>query len=76
MIGPFFEAWLRVHPGRDREALTLLNGFADHLNEACIGNISEVFDAQPSYTPGGCIAQAWGVAELLRCLVRLGQRRS
>jgi predicted glycogen debranching enzyme len=71
LIGPFFEAWLRVHPGRDREALTLLNGFADHLNEACIGSISEIFDGTAPFTPRGCVAQAWSVAEVLRCLKRL-----
>ena len=38
-----------------------------HLDEACIGSISEIFDAEPPYTPRGCIAQAWSVAEVLRC---------
>ena len=36
--------------------------------EAGIGSISEVFDAEPPFTPRGCIAQAWSVAEVLRCL--------
>ena len=31
-------------------------------------SISEVFDAEPPFTPRGCIAQAWSVAEVLRCL--------
>jgi len=38
-----------------------------HLNEACIGSISEIFDAESPFTPRGCIAQAWSVAEVLRC---------
>ena len=29
-------------------------------------SISEVFDAEAPFTPRGCIAQAWGVAEVLR----------
>jgi glycogen debranching enzyme len=33
--------------------------------EAGIGQISEVFDGDPPHAPGGCIAQAWSVAELL-----------
>ena len=37
-----------------------------HLGEACVGTISEIFDAEPPYTPRGCIAQAWSVAEVLR----------
>jgi glycogen debranching enzyme len=42
-----------------------------HLGEACIGSISEIFDAEPPYTPRGCVAQAWSVAEVLRILVKL-----
>jgi glycogen debranching enzyme len=33
-----------------------------------VGQVSEVFDAEPPFTPRGCVAQAWGVAELLRVL--------
>jgi glycogen debranching enzyme len=38
------------------------------LSEACVGSISEIFDAEAPYTPRGCVAQAWSVAEVLRCL--------
>ena len=38
-----------------------------HLDEACIGSISEIFDAEAPFTPRGCVAQAWSVAEVLRC---------
>ena len=31
---------------------------------------AEVFDATAPYTPRGCIAQAWSVAETLRCWVK------
>jgi len=43
------------------------------LAEAGIGSISEVFDAEPPFTPRGCIAQAWSVAEVLRCLVKTAE---
>jgi glycogen debranching enzyme len=43
-----------------------LAGLVAHLDEAGVGSNSEVFDAEPSFAPRGCIAQAWGVAELLR----------
>jgi predicted glycogen debranching enzyme len=76
LIGPYIDAALRVRPDDLRGAHQKLEGLIAHLGTACIGNISEVFDAEGTYTPGGCIAQAWGVAELLRCLVRLGQNRS
>lgn len=70
LIGPFVDAWLRVHPGDLSRARTFLEGFVPHLGEACLGSISEVFDAEPPYTPRGCVAQAWSVAEVLRCWVK------
>ena len=70
LIGPFVDAWLRLHPGRPQDARKFLDGFVPHLGEACLGSISEVFDAEAPYTPRGCIAQAWSVAEVLRCWIR------
>jgi glycogen debranching enzyme len=49
----------------------LLDAFDRHLSEACVGSISEVFDATSPHAPRGCVAQAWSVAEVLRCLIRL-----
>ncbi len=70
LIGPFIDAWLKVHPNDRAGARRFLEGFESHLNEACIGSISEIFDAEPPFTPRGCIAQAWSVAEVLRCWVK------
>ena len=70
LIGPFLDAWARAYPGRAGEARDLLAGFARHLSEACVGSISEITDAEPPYTPRGCVAQAWSVAEVLRCWVK------
>jgi glycogen debranching enzyme len=64
------DAWLRVHPGDRAGARRLLEGFTDHLGEACIGTVSEIFDAEEPYTPRGCVAQAWSVAEVLRCWLK------
>jgi predicted glycogen debranching enzyme len=69
LIGPFIDAWLKVHPGDRAGARRFLAGFISHLDEACVGSISEVFDAVPPFTPRGCVAQAWSVAEVLRCWV-------
>jgi predicted glycogen debranching enzyme len=66
LIGPFIDAWLKVHPGDRGDARQFLKGFCDHLDEMGIGTIGEVFDARAPHTPGGCIAQAWSVAEVLR----------
>ena len=70
LIGPFVDAWLALHPDDVAGARRLLDRLIDHLNDACVGSISEIFDAEPPFTPRGCIAQAWSVAEVLRCLVR------
>jgi predicted glycogen debranching enzyme len=69
LIGPFVDAWLAQYPGDTERARGFLQGFVHHLDDACIGSISEVFDAQPPFTPRGCIAQAWSVAEVLRAWV-------
>ncbi|PYQ27005.1 MAG: glycogen debranching protein [Acidobacteria bacterium] len=74
LIGPFIDAWLRVYPDDRERALHFLDGFQPHLHEACIGTISEVFDAEEPFTPRGCAAQAWSVAEVLRCLHALHDR--
>jgi len=70
LIGPYIDAWLKLYPEQVTEARRFLQGFIPHLDEQCIGSISEVFDAEPPYTPRGCIAQAWSVAEVLRCWVK------
>jgi glycogen debranching enzyme len=72
LIGPYVDAWLKVNPGGEAEARKLLAGLEAHLGEGCVGSVSEVFDAEPPFTPRGCIAQAWGVAELLRAWLRTG----
>jgi predicted glycogen debranching enzyme len=68
LIGPFIDAWLKVHPEDRAGARRFLEGFEEHLGQACLGSISEIFDAEEPFTPRGCIAQAWSVAEVLRCL--------
>ncbi len=70
LIGPFIDAWLRVHPGDIATARGFLDAFETHIAEAGIGSISEIFDAEAPFTPRGCIAQAWSVAEVLRSLVK------
>ena len=70
LIGPFVDAWLRVRPQERKEARRFLEGFVPHLDAACIGQVSEIFDAEAPFAPRGCVAQAWSVAELLRCWVR------
>jgi predicted glycogen debranching enzyme len=67
LIGPFVTAHLRVY--RDREtARSFLLPLLRHLGDHGLGSICEIADADPPFTPRGCIAQAWSVAEVLRAL--------
>ncbi|MCA1663260.1 MAG: glycogen debranching protein, partial [Myxococcales bacterium] len=66
LIGPFVDAWLRVHPSDRAGARALLRGFAEPQYQACAGSVAEIYDGEAPFTPRGCIAQAWGVAEVLR----------
>jgi predicted glycogen debranching enzyme len=70
LIGPFIDAWLRVYPDDLDQARAFLDGFSMHLGEACVGSICEVFDADDPFIPRGCVAQAWSVAEVLRCWIK------
>ena len=72
LIGPFVDAWLKVYPDDTAGARALLDGFEPHLAQGCVGSISEIFDAEAPYVPRGCVAQAWSVAEVLRCLEKTG----
>jgi predicted glycogen debranching enzyme len=67
LIGPWVDAWLRVYPEDRQGARRFLEAFVPHLEQAGVGSISEIFDAESPFTPRGCIAQAWSVAEVLRC---------
>jgi predicted glycogen debranching enzyme len=73
LLGPFIDAWLKVYPKDRAGAREFLEGVAPHLDEGCIGSINEIFDAEPPFTPRGCIAQAWSVAEVLRAWVKTGE---
>ena len=59
LIGPYINAWLKLHPREKQAARGLLRAFEPRLSEWCIGTINEVFDAETPYTPRGCVAQAW-----------------
>ena len=71
LLGPFVSAYVRVNEGTEQSrarAHDLLRGIEQHLSEAGLGQISEIFDADRPHHPRGCFAQAWSVAELLCAL--------
>jgi glycogen debranching enzyme len=69
LLGPFIDAWRRAFPDDVGAPAQFLAAFDAHLSDGCIGTISEIFDAEPPYAARGCVAQAWSVAEVLRCAV-------
>jgi glycogen debranching enzyme len=67
LMGPFITAYLKTHGEQGRaQARLWLDPFVAHLNQAGLGQISEIFDGDFPHEPRGAIAQAWSVAELLR----------
>jgi predicted glycogen debranching enzyme len=69
LIGPWVDAWRKLHPDDPAGARRWVEPLIEHLAEFGVGTIAEIFDAEAPYTPRGCIAQAWSVAEVLRQLV-------
>jgi predicted glycogen debranching enzyme len=65
LLGPYITAHYRIYADA-RAALELLSAIPPHLREGCIGQVSEIMDANAPFEPRGCFAQAWGVAEILR----------
>jgi predicted glycogen debranching enzyme len=69
LLGPFLEAGMKIDSeGFKEEAMAIINRFIYHLNEGCIGSVSEIFDGDAPHHPRGCVAQAWSVAEILRVI--------
>jgi len=72
LMGPFITAYIKINgdsePAR-LQAENWLSGIRDHLADAGLGHISEIFEGDAPHRPCGCVAQAWSVAELLRATV-------
>ncbi len=72
LLGPFVTAWVKTFGTSEsvrREARMFLEGLSGHLDEGCLGQVSEIFDGQFPHRPRGCFAEAWSVAEPLRALI-------
>jgi 4-alpha-glucanotransferase len=65
LLGHYALAHYRVH-GDVARARALLEPIADHLRDAALGSVSEIFDAAPPHKPRGAPAQAWSVACILQ----------
>ena len=74
LIGPFVDGYLNAFGESEencRYLKSLFVGLRQHLSEAMLGSISEIFDAEAPHAPKGCGAQAWSVAEVLRAYRKL-----
>jgi glycogen debranching enzyme len=72
LLGPFLTAYVKVHGETEQARQRIdryLDSMRDHLQRAGLGQISEVFDGDAPHHAGGCIAQAWSVAEVLRTYI-------
>ena len=69
LLGPYVDAIIKVNGEKGKlKAAKVIDNFKYHLSEGCIGSVSEIFDAESPHHPRGCVAQAWGVAEVLRVI--------
>jgi glycogen debranching enzyme len=68
LMGPYITAYVRTFGDETGQqfAPEWLSDFETHLTEACLGQVSEIFDGDAPHTARGCVAQVWSVVELLR----------
>ena len=72
LMGPFITAYVKVNGGTAaarQQADSWLSSLKDHVADAGLGQISEIFEGDYPHRPVGCFAQAWSVAEILRTTV-------
>jgi predicted glycogen debranching enzyme len=72
LMGPFLKAYIETHgrsPESRAQAANWLAELAKYIAHQGVGQLPEVFDGDAPHRAGGCIAQAWTVAELLRVCV-------
>lgn len=72
LLGPYITAYRKVYhdaPDLQDRLRGFLRGIESHMDDAGLNTISEVFDGDIPHKPGGCISQAWSVAEITRCYI-------
>jgi len=74
LLGPFALAHYRVYHDGDA-ALRFLEPLGRQVYASGLGTLSEIFDGDAPFTPRGCIAQAWTVAEVLRAWKELAHEK-
>jgi predicted glycogen debranching enzyme len=74
LLGPFTTAFLKVKGDNAENRSFVSKNFIEPLlikqiEQAGLGTINEIFDGDAPFSPRGCIAQAWSIAEPLRAYV-------
>jgi glycogen debranching enzyme len=72
LMGPFLSAYIKINGGSvgaRKQAGEWLTPLRDHLSDAGLGHISEIFEGDVPHQPVGCIAQAWSIGEVLRSYI-------
>lgn len=73
LIGPFIEAWIRLHGTQGVRERFLAPLYA-HLDHGGLDHICEVADGDAPHMPGGTPWQAWSLGELLRMEKLIGRQ--
>jgi predicted glycogen debranching enzyme len=68
LIGPYIDALLSVNKHSQESKSKAKEILQPLINMKCMGinTIPELFDGDMPHRPGGCISQAWSVAEVMR----------
>ncbi len=78
LFGHYAEARLKTASDPKAAAVELktsLDAISGHLEEACLGSISEIFDGESPHEPRGSVSQAWSVAEMLRAALLIEEAK-
>jgi glycogen debranching enzyme len=68
-MGPFLKAYVKAHRSSTEareQGRKWLSELTRYIGNEGVGQLPEIFDGDAPHRAGGCIAQAWTVAELLR----------
>ena len=69
LIGPYCDAYAKVNgtgKTQRKEIARIIQPLLNHMDQAGLGSVAEIFDGNVPHRPVGCFAQAWSVSELLR----------
>ena len=69
LIGPYCDAYAKVNgmgKTQRKEIARIIQPLLNHMDQAGLGSVAEIFDGNAPHRPVGCFAQAWSVSELLR----------